>query len=81
MKRHDALSTHHVYVCLLWWLPVANFGQQKVVVTYLCTFDCPFCMAEPGRTVMGGMVHVWVGQNLVKRYILRVFTRSLFKNI
>jgi hypothetical protein len=33
---------------------VAKFGRQKVAVTHLCTFDCRFRMAEPGRTVMGG---------------------------
>jgi hypothetical protein len=46
---------HSVYVFLLQQLPVANFGQQKVAVTHLCTFDHHFCMAELGRTVMGGV--------------------------
>ena len=54
MKRDDALTTRRVYVCQLWWLPVAHFGRQKVAVTHLCTFDRSFRMAEPGRTVMGG---------------------------
>ncbi len=48
-----------VYVCLLWRLPVANFGRQKLTVTQLCTFDCCFRMAEPGRTVMGGCYRRW----------------------
>ena len=49
-------------VCLLRRLPLADFGQRKVAVTYPCTFDCRFRMAEPGRTVLGvrgGGSHVW----------------------
>jgi len=41
-----------VCVCLLRRLPLANYGQSKVVVTHPCTFDCRFRMAEWGRTVM-----------------------------
>ena len=43
----------HVCVCLLRRLPLADFGQRKVAVTHLCTFDCHIRLAEPGRTVMG----------------------------
>ena len=54
--------THHDCDCLLWRLPVANFGQLKVVVTHLCTFDHCFCMAEPGRTwevvIVGSRSHI-----------------------
>ncbi len=51
--------TRRVYVCLLRRLPVANFSRQKFAATHLCTFDRRFCMAEPGRTVMGGHYCWW----------------------
>jgi hypothetical protein len=47
--------TRRVCVCLLRRLPLADFGQRKVVVTHPCTFDCRFRMAEPGRTVIMGV--------------------------
>ena len=47
------MSTLRVHVCLLWRLPLANFGWRKVSVTHPCAFDCCFRMAKPGRTVMG----------------------------
>ncbi len=54
LLRHDASLTHRVYVCLLRWLPVAYFGQEKGTVTHLCTFDHRLRMAEPERTEIGG---------------------------
>jgi hypothetical protein len=40
-------------MCRLRRLPVANFGQEKVLVTHHCTFDHHFRASEPGQTVMG----------------------------
>ncbi len=72
-----------VYVCLLRRLPVAEFGQRKVAVTHLCTFDRGFRMVEQLRTVMGGRLSP-VAEAIVRGYlecVLKVIYRSTYVGI
>ena len=79
---------HCVGVCLLWQLPVAKFGWQKVLVTHLCTFDCHFRMADLGEgsdgrlllSVAEAMLGVFSGgvsRVIYRRTYLGIVFRSL----